>query len=189
MTAPTDTRETSPMTAAELKTLRESLGLTLDAMAEMSGVQQRTAKYWESGRFPVPADVQEVLQRLDDRFEHMTRMTLEAMRQQRTQPAEVVLIRYRSTDDLHHYRPEFKPLPASAHGALLGRVAQAMRREGHTARIVFLEPDAYGAWLREQQRKDSEEARDQWALQALAGQAMPPRQPGRPANDRETSAD
>ena len=38
------------MTSAELKTTRESLGLTADWLAKKAGVQLRTVRYWESGR-------------------------------------------------------------------------------------------------------------------------------------------
>ena len=53
------------MTPAELKTIRESLGLTVQWLADRAGVKLRTVQYWESGRSGVPADVSELLLRID----------------------------------------------------------------------------------------------------------------------------
>ena len=38
------------MTSAELKTLRESLGLPVQWLAERANVQRRSVEYWEAGR-------------------------------------------------------------------------------------------------------------------------------------------
>lgn len=48
------------MTPAEFKTIRESLGLTAQWIAENAGVKLRTAQYWEAGRMAVPVDVEQV---------------------------------------------------------------------------------------------------------------------------------
>jgi DNA-binding XRE family transcriptional regulator len=45
------------MTSAELKTLRESLGLSVSWLAAQVGVNERTVNYWESGKTSVPAKV------------------------------------------------------------------------------------------------------------------------------------
>lgn len=49
------------MTGAELRTWRESAGLSREALAERVNVQPRTIKHWESGRADVPDDVASVV--------------------------------------------------------------------------------------------------------------------------------
>lgn len=46
-----------PLTAAELRTTREQLGLTGDHLAKMLGVNPRTLRSWEQGRDPVPGRI------------------------------------------------------------------------------------------------------------------------------------
>lgn len=53
------------MKSAELKTIRESLNLTLQDVADQANVKLRTAQYWESGGWTVPEDVAEYLSELD----------------------------------------------------------------------------------------------------------------------------
>lgn len=49
------------MTSAQLKALRESLGLSQQWLADQSNVQKRTVAYWESGRNQVPEDVSDII--------------------------------------------------------------------------------------------------------------------------------
>lgn len=54
-----------PLTAAEFKTVRESLGLSADWIAERVGVQVRTVRRWEDGTSPIPEDAWVALVRLE----------------------------------------------------------------------------------------------------------------------------
>ncbi|MTE20227.1 DUF1870 family protein [Streptomyces sp. TRM43335] len=49
--------EEDPLTPAELRTAREYLGLTGDAMAKKLGVNPRTLRSWEQGRDPIPGRI------------------------------------------------------------------------------------------------------------------------------------
>ena len=51
--------------SAQLKTLRESLGLTLQWVADAANVKLRTAQYWEAGRMSVPKDIIEKLMEVE----------------------------------------------------------------------------------------------------------------------------
>jgi DNA-binding transcriptional regulator YiaG len=64
------------MTPAELKTMRESLGLSINWLAERAGVSPRSAQYWESGERSVPSDVEELLIDIDLMMEKIVGETL-----------------------------------------------------------------------------------------------------------------
>lgn len=53
------------MTPAEFKTIRESLGLSAQWLADAVHVDQRTVRRWEDGAIPLRADIVELLTRLD----------------------------------------------------------------------------------------------------------------------------
>jgi len=56
------------ITPAELKTVREGLGLTIGDLAVLAGVSERTARYWESGqqgRTTTPPDVAQMVWEID----------------------------------------------------------------------------------------------------------------------------
>lgn len=57
------------MTPAELKVLRESLGLSAQWIADRLGVDQRTVRRWEDGALPIRADVITLLHELDAQAE------------------------------------------------------------------------------------------------------------------------
>lgn len=174
---------TTHTTGAELQTQREALHLTRDDLATLAGVQARTVKHWESGRAGVPADVAELLNRMETAIhqasashaEHVARM----IRSAGHAPADVVLIRYRTTEDLERFQPEMKGFPAGAHAAMVQRLAEALRSSHHIRpRIVWMDAEAYTAWRHAapDQRPDNSATRAQWAAEvALPAQAMPHR--------------
>lgn len=162
------------ITPAELKTLRESLGLTAQWVADQAGVQQRTVQYWESGkknRMTIPNDVADMLTGIDRRLEHLVQATTSRIQASlalhgKPNPEDIILIRYRCDADLWHFQPEFKPLPATTHAALLDRLRRALLSLGITVLICYMERDDYMNWLRERKDGgDSEAARKEWALE------------------------
>lgn len=154
------------MTPAELRTLREACGLSLPQLAALAGVQERTARYWESGQSGVPADVADVVLRLDA---HLTLAAHQAVAvvadMARAHPgdalAEIVFLRYRSDADLHRYRADMQGLPATAHAAIVYRTRAALAEQRIPCRIVYMVPEAYQAWLGD--GVDSETQRAAWA--------------------------
>lgn len=153
------------MTPAELKTIREACGLTLPDLAAMAGVQERTARYWESGKSAVPADVEELINRLDISLtlaaNQAVHLIAEHARKNPDAQIDVVLIRYKTDDDLHRYRPDMQDLPATAHAAIIYRTRATLANADIPSRIIYMEPDAYSAWLGK--RKDNEATRSAWA--------------------------
>ena len=129
------------MTPAELKTLRESLGLPVQWLAERANVQRRSVEYWEAGRSRVPDDVAELLLKLEAQFAEATRQALAVVDEQTAkqgQPPETVrLYRYRDDAALHAARPDMAGLPVTAHAALLARVRLALLARGQAVVIEY----------------------------------------------------
>lgn len=149
------------MTPAELKTMRESLGLSAQWVADQAGVRLRTVQYWEAGRMPVPEDVAALLSRIDAQYERAVNEALAALKDAPEKPAEAVLVRYRTDTDLWRFRQDMEPLPASSHATLLSRVRRALWAAGVPSVIEYMEPDEYLAWLGN--RKDNDAMRAAWA--------------------------
>lgn len=154
------------MTPAELKTLREACGLSLPHLAALSGVQERTARYWESGQTIVPADVAAMITQLDAQLTHAAQqgastITDYASAHPGQQLSDVVLVRYKSDADLHRFRPDMQGLPTTSHAAIIYRARTLLARSSIPCRIVFMAPDDYTAWLAK--RQDTEATRAEWA--------------------------
>lgn len=165
-----------PITGAELQTLREACCLTREELGALAGVAARTVKHWESGRAGVPADVAALVQRLDATIQQAADQGARAVaqasaRQGGTAPADVVLIRYRSADHLARYRPDMAGQPAGVQGAIVQRVAQAMRQRGQLVRVAWMMPDAFEAWRTQHQQPDTDATRAAWAADQIPHQA------------------
>lgn len=148
------------MTGADLKTLRESLGLPAQWVADQAGVRLRTAQYWESEGFRVPEDVAARLSDIDRRFDEVAAAAVEEW-QTHGRDGEVVLLRYKTDADLWQFRHDMKPLPASSHAALLSRARRKLEAAGASVSIRYMEPTAYLSWL--ENKEDTELARAEWA--------------------------
>lgn len=188
------------MTGAELQTLREAAGLSREALAERVGVQARTVKHWEHGRGGVPADVADVVRHLAGwvaEAAHRLRMQarqiyhgqpgfgatqwgadgqpLAMQTGQATQPAQVVLMRYRETADMMASTAPNGTM-ADTHGAAVAQAMQGLALDDIPARVVWFDPATYGAWIDAQRLADTPDMRAHWAQgQGLAAQAIPPR--------------
>ncbi len=163
------------LTGAELQTLREACNLTREELGALACVAARTVKHWEHGRAGVPADVAALVQRLDATIQQAAdqgaRAMAQAIARQGTAPDDVVLIRYRDADHLARYRPDMAGQPAGVHGAIVQRVAQAMRQRGQLVRVVWMLPDAYEAWRTAHGMPDLESTRATWAAEQIPHQA------------------
>ena len=180
------------MTGAELQTLREACNLGRDELGDLVGVQARTVKHWESGRAGVPADVAKLVRELEGTLDAAAAHAIETVHRMQLEngaPAQdVVLLRYKTDEDLAtHYTDQRKTspagvMPASLHGAIVGRVRLALRNHqkfaGAGVRVVWFDADDYRKWLPEQHplhQADSSENRAAWAAQQVEAQAMPHR--------------
>lgn len=151
------------MSPADLKTMREAVGLTVSDLASMAGVQERTVRYWESGvpgRSGVPEDAAELVTRLDHRLTVLADQLLVKVLAQGN-PTGATLLRFKESADLWHFIPDFRGLPVTTHGALLSRCRLALEKLNHRTRIVYMDPKTYALWLDD--RVDTESMRQAWA--------------------------
>lgn len=152
--------------AAHLKTLRESLGLTAQWLADQAGVRLRSVQYWESGRSKVPADVCNMLKNIDESLNGSVERAVEHINEVKAEtgayPEEVVLIRYRTDDDLWQFREDMRPLPTTTHAEMLARMRREFAKINVQTQIVYMDANAYLTWLGD--RVDDEAARSEWAL-------------------------
>lgn len=163
------------MTPAEFTILLAACGLNDQQAAALFGVRDRTLRYWREGRrLQPPADAAETLARLDAELDRIAARAVETASTivasiAAGAPREILLLAYRSDDDLARYRPEdAKRLGwTSVHRALLDRTRRALERAGYPTRIVWLDPDDYEAWRKAERRRDGEDARAAWAALRL----------------------
>jgi len=118
-TDPPGMPESERMTPAELKVVREFLGLSSAALAKYLGVTDRTVRHWEAGKYPVPDGVRIEIEKLEA---FTARFVSDVVEKLLDVPDPVVLT-YRTDDEYHAAHPEV-PLPASWHRAVIARVAQ-----------------------------------------------------------------
>lgn len=184
MTTPPD-----HITGAELQTLRESCGLSREDLAGLARVQARTVKHWESGRAGVPSDVAALVARLDESISQAVNQArhvlADPVKWSGTPPADVVLMRYASAEDLARYRPDMAGMPAGVHGAIVARLRASLAWlpgfGGVPVRVVWMQRDIYEPWRTACQLPDDEATRSQWAAQQVAVQALPHRADQPPA--------
>lgn len=126
------------MTSAELKTLREACGLSQGWLASRAGVNERTVRYWESGKSTVPDDVAALIAEIDETLDHAA---MEAAEQARDlvaahgKPIAVTLFRYASDAELWEARKDMSGLPATCHAALLARARRRLIEDGQAVEI------------------------------------------------------
>jgi len=106
------------MTDAELKVVREFLGLTGDWLANYLGVSPRTVRHWEQGKYPIPDGVRLAIEDLEA---YTARCVAGVVEKLKDYPDPVVT--YRNDAEYHAAHPEV-PFPASWHRAVIARVAQ-----------------------------------------------------------------
>lgn len=154
------------MNATELKTYRQSLWLTREAAAKLFNVQDRVYRYWESGDWAIPADVEELLLALDywlSEFATNAWNAYTTIDQRQDTPISVVLIRYSNDEDLWRFYPQMTQLTHTLHAAGIDRARQALQHGGAEVRLVTMERQAYEDWRIEQKMQDSADTRNAWA--------------------------
>lgn len=111
--------EDERMTDAEFRVVREFLGLTGDWLAGHLGVEPRTVRRWEQGKYPIPDGVRLAIETL----EQDTAQFVTAVIDHLMDLPEPGVVTYRTDAEYHAAHPEI-PFPASWHRAVIARVAQ-----------------------------------------------------------------
>ena len=109
------------MTAAEMRVVREHLGLTRLWLAQHLAVAERTVARWEDDVSPIPDGVRVEIERVEQATADAVTIIIEAYEDMRD-PTEVPLLTYRTDEDYRAHHPEVA-WPASWHRAVCGRVA------------------------------------------------------------------
>lgn len=107
------------MTSAELRVVREFLGLTGDWIAAHLGVNPRTARAWEQARYPIPDGVRLEIEDLERRTGEWVGRLIEQI----ADMPDPVVITYRTDAEYHTAHPDIE-FPASWHRAVCARIAQ-----------------------------------------------------------------
>ena len=114
--------DTTTMTCAELRTIREYLGVTGDWLAAHLDVAPRTVRHWEHGKYAIPAGVAEAVEQLEAAAADAVTAGVTAY-EDMPDPAAVPLITYRDDADYRAHHPEVT-WPASWHRAVCARIAE-----------------------------------------------------------------
>ncbi|SFD14680.1 helix-turn-helix domain-containing protein [Streptomyces aidingensis] len=111
--------EDERMTPAELRVVREFLGLSVDWLAAHLRVTGRTVRHWEAGTYVIPDGVRLEIEDLERRTGEFVSGLITALMDM----PEPGVITYRDDTEYHKAHPEI-PFPASWHRAVVARVAQ-----------------------------------------------------------------
>jgi transcriptional regulator with XRE-family HTH domain len=111
--------EDERMTDAEFRVVREYLGLTGDWLAGHLGVNPRTVRSWEQGKYAIPDGVRLELEDLEVR----TAEFIAGIVPKLLDLPDPGILTYRSDAEYHTAHPE-TPFPASWHRAVCARIVQ-----------------------------------------------------------------
>ncbi|MDR2837770.1 MAG: DUF1870 family protein [Azonexus sp.] len=154
------------MNGATLKTIRESLGLSVSWLAAAANVEERTVRYWEARLDGVPDDVRLVIEQLERLAAETAERGLAVIREQitanRSSAKPVLLLRYGNDDDLGRYQPDMAGLPATFHASILAKIRGALKKDDVEVVIRWFDASAYEAWRRTTHQTDSAALRAQF---------------------------
>lgn len=117
-TDPPDMPEDERMTDAELRVVREFLGVTPEWLGSHLKVSARTVRHWEAGRYDIPDGVRLEMEDLERR----TAEFIGGIVPQLLDLPDPGVITYRTDEEYHAAHPEI-PFPASWHRAVVARLA------------------------------------------------------------------
>ncbi|MFJ1647959.1 helix-turn-helix domain-containing protein [Streptomyces sp. NPDC088258] len=107
------------MNPAELRVVREFLGLTPEWLAGHLNVSVRTVRHWEAGKYAIPDGVRLEVEDLEARTGQFVSGVIDKL----IDLPDPGVITYRDDAEYHAAHPEV-PFPASWHRAVVARIAQ-----------------------------------------------------------------
>lgn len=99
---------TDRMDGGELQTVREYLGLTIESLAGILGVNPRTVRSWEAGRDPIPERIRVEVEAIEQSTAEAVGELAAALHDARDVSVRV----YRRDEDMWAARPDTAHLPA-----------------------------------------------------------------------------
>ncbi len=151
------------MSAAEFKSIRESLGLNSNWLAAKTEVKIRDIKEWEEGKKLISQSIAKYLLDLENRFENVIDTNISQYLKIHSEQAfrKLILLRYRTDIDLWSFHPELQMFPTTTHALILMRTRSHLLKSGVVSIIQYMNPSAYFNWLGV--RTDTEQQRIAWA--------------------------
>lgn len=162
-------RRRGGLTPAEFKTLREGLGLSVQALADILEIKnERTIRNWEAGLRPLPKAVLDSIWNLDGLASQIVQHGI-TMILGFPETACIVVLRYETFEDFARYHPEMATYPHAhrIHAAAIGRLSRSAEAMGREFRVVSMNTEAYEAWRFQLGLEDSEDVRAHWAAEEL----------------------
>lgn len=155
------------MTPAELKTTRESLGLTSLCISMITGKSLRTVQYWESAmsKRKVPADIPVLLSKIEKEIAAGAKeLAEEVIRDKKCVNNETaILTRYKNNEDYWQLNPKLKGYPATTHAVMIQQTINILNSNDISTRTEYMDIAEYKSWLAD--RNDTEVLRLTWAGQ------------------------
>jgi superfamily I DNA and RNA helicase len=130
------------MTPAELKTIRESLGLSMQWCATHVGRVKnvRSWQFWEVGGRSIPADVKARMLELDATAAEIAcqgATQAQVVRALHGAPEIVELYRYATDAELWSKFPDMRPLPTTYHAAILSKTRRLLLDHGFAVVVDY----------------------------------------------------
>ncbi|QIQ21456.1 helix-turn-helix domain-containing protein [Zophobihabitans entericus] len=136
------------LSKAEFKTLREALGLSIQDLARWAKVDERSVRRWESfseQNMP-PKQVALNLLKLEADINFVAEQGLIMAREKYTEHTElekIVLIRYKTNEELWHAKPDMNGLPTTTHAVLLFKTMNLLKNAGFDVVIEYFDSTHY----------------------------------------------
>jgi DNA-binding transcriptional regulator YiaG len=118
-TDPADMPDDERMNPAELKVVREFLGLSGEHLGKLLNVSPRTIRYWEDGKYPIPDGARLEIEALEAETAEFIGVVIERLRDMR----DPALLVYRNDQEYLAANPDSK-WSASWYRAVAARIAQ-----------------------------------------------------------------
>ena len=155
-----------PISGAEYKALRTSLGLTVECAAFMADVSVDTVKEWESGEADPDNGGGLILRKMNELLDEMAGDYLKIIKEVAKSEGvdlknvEHLLAMYSSDHDFRVFRPDMAPLPANSYNSVTKRALKKLRDAGCDVKTVMIEHEEYKKWLGP--KRDTQDSRDAW---------------------------
>lgn len=150
------------MTGAELKTLRESLGLNAQWLVKNAGMVLRSVQYLESKNKPVFPDVEALILSVEDFVKsEADRLMVQLTGLETT----AILYRFRQDRDLQLFLPGWRGKPSTCHAAMVAEVRRRRSNLFLPTEVIWFDPDNYFAWLATEPQSESSMLK--WASEAF----------------------
>lgn len=150
------------MTPAEFRAIRLMWGLSQQWIAEQMQVSQPAVVKWEREESKIPNEAKALLIYTLANLESRITSTLELV-SELDDKAEVILVCYKTQEDLYQYHPDFAPLPLESHTILQARIMSELEMSEYPCRIVFFDKVNYKAWLKGTHKKHTKTSIAEWA--------------------------